>query len=98
MTMETADIPTLYEWVGGIERLEMLFMRFYERVPIDPFLAPVFAAMPTEHFRAVARFVAEVLGGQFSVRACRLLGMGLATGGPQFRDSRQSDRQRSADA
>jgi hemoglobin len=61
--METKPIPTLYDWVGGIERLEALFMRFYERVPADPILAPVFANMPSEHFRTVAHFVAEVLGG-----------------------------------
>ena len=61
--METKQIPTLYHWVGGIERLEALFMRFYERVPADPILAPVFANMPCAHFRTVAHFVAEVLGG-----------------------------------
>jgi hemoglobin len=61
--METKQIPTLYEWVGGIGRLEALFMRFYARVPDDPILAPVFAHMAPEHFRTVAHFVGEVLGG-----------------------------------
>lgn len=61
--METKRIPTLYKWVGGIERLEALFKRFYERVPADPILASVFAQMSPEHFRIVAHFVAEVLGG-----------------------------------
>ena len=61
--MEVKRVPTLYEWVGGIERLEALFNRFYERVPADPILAPVFEAMSPEHFRIVAQFVAEVLGG-----------------------------------
>jgi hemoglobin len=61
--METKAIPTLYDWAGGIERLETLFMRFYERVSVDPVLAPVFAKMSSEHFRTVAHFVAEVLGG-----------------------------------
>jgi hemoglobin len=61
--MEAKANPTLYEWAGGIERLEALFMRFYERVPDDPILAPVFAQMSSEHFRTVAHFVAEVLGG-----------------------------------
>jgi Bacterial-like globin len=61
--METKQIPTLYEWVGGIGRLESLFMRFYSRVPDDPILAPVFAHMSAEHFRTVAHFVGEVLGG-----------------------------------
>jgi hemoglobin len=61
--METIPVPTLYEWVGGIERLEKLFKAFYERVPADPILGPVFAKMPTEHSHTVAHFVAEVLGG-----------------------------------
>lgn len=62
--MNTNDrIPTLYEWVGGIERIELLFKTFYERVKFDPILSPVFANMPAEHFSTVARFVAEVLGG-----------------------------------
>lgn len=61
--MEPTQIPTLYDWVGGIERIEALFMMFYERIPADPILGPVFAAMPPEHFRTVAHFVAEVLGG-----------------------------------
>jgi hemoglobin len=61
--MTTPAIPTLYEWAGGIERLEALFKAFYERVPADPVLAPVFAQMSADHFEIVARFVAEVLGG-----------------------------------
>jgi hemoglobin len=61
--MQTKRIPSLYEWVGGIERLEVLFMRFYARVPGDPILGPVFANMPPDHFKTVAHFVAEVLGG-----------------------------------
>jgi hemoglobin len=55
--------PSLYEWAGGIDRIEALFAEFYERVPADEVLAPVFARMSKEHFRIVANFVAEVLGG-----------------------------------
>jgi hemoglobin len=58
-----AAVPTLYEWAGGIERLEALFAEFYARVPADAVLAPVFAHMSKQHFRIVAHFVAEVLGG-----------------------------------
>jgi hemoglobin len=61
--MTTINVPTLFEWIGGSEALEKLFQRFYERVPADPVLAPVFAQMSPEHFRTVAHFVAEVLGG-----------------------------------
>jgi hemoglobin len=61
--MSQQPVPTLYEWVGGIERIETLFMTFYQRVPDDVILAPVFAGMSPHHFRTVAHFVAEVLGG-----------------------------------
>jgi hemoglobin len=61
--MSDTNVPTLYEWAGGIERIEQLFQRFYERVRDDSILAPVFAEMPAEHFKTVAYFVAEVLGG-----------------------------------
>jgi hemoglobin len=57
------NVPTLYQWAGGIERIEALFNRFYERVALDSTLRPVFAEMPAQHFQTVARFVAEVLGG-----------------------------------
>lgn len=56
-------IPTLYEWLGGSEPLNHLIDRFYQKVPADPILAPVFAHMSQEHFRHVADFIAEVLGG-----------------------------------
>lgn len=60
---ETRDVPTLYQWVGGIEALNRLTARFYERVRDDPLLAPVFAHMNEEHPRHVAAFLGEVLGG-----------------------------------
>ena len=63
ITSKSRSIPTLYEWAGGIERLEALFSAFYERVPHDPILGEVFAHMPKEHSQTVAHFVAEVLGG-----------------------------------
>ncbi|HEY4379076.1 MAG TPA: group II truncated hemoglobin [Acidobacteriaceae bacterium] len=63
-------VPTLYEWLGGGEVLDRLIARFYEKVPADPLLAPVFASMPKEHFQHVATFLAEVLGGpgEYSAR------------------------------
>lgn len=60
---ETRDVPTLYEWLGGIEALNRLTARFYERVRDDPLLAPVFAHMNAEHPKHVAAFLGEVLGG-----------------------------------
>jgi hemoglobin len=61
--MMNAQIPSLYEWAGGIERIQSLFQAFYASVPADPILGPVFAGMPARHFETVAHFVAEVLGG-----------------------------------
>jgi hemoglobin len=58
-----STVPTLFEWVGGLDALTQLTARFYEIVPDDPILAPVFAAMPPDHFKHVAYFLAEVLGG-----------------------------------
>src|ERR1700676_5513811 len=64
------NVPTLYEWLGGGETLERLITRFYEKVPADPLLAPIFASMPKEHFQHVADFLAEVFGGpkEYSAR------------------------------
>lgn len=59
----TRKIPTLLEWMGGAEALDALIARFYEKVPQDAVLAPVFARMPKEHFHHVAAFIAEVMGG-----------------------------------
>ncbi|QNI36494.1 group II truncated hemoglobin [Edaphobacter albus] len=56
-------VPTLYEWLGGSRPLVTLLDRFYQKVPSDPLLAPLFAQMPPEHFQHVASFIGEVLGG-----------------------------------
>ena len=56
-------MPTLYEWLGGGDRLKRLIAVFYEKVPADPILAPLFAGMPREHFQHVAAFIGEVFGG-----------------------------------
>ena len=56
-------VPTLYEWLGGAEPLNALIARFYEKVPADPVLEPLFRHMDPAHFLHVAQFIAEVLGG-----------------------------------
>src|SRR5262249_2553582 len=61
--MTTPNVPTLYEWVGGMEVLNRLTTRFYEHVQSDPLLAPIFANMSADHPGHVAAFLAEVLGG-----------------------------------
>jgi hemoglobin len=67
--MTTTAVPTLYEWVGGIEVLNRLAVRFYEHVAQDVLLAPVFAHMGPDHPAHVAAFLAEVLGGPTSYSA-----------------------------
>jgi len=59
----TQDVPSLYEWAGGMPALERLTSRFYERVASDAVLGAVFAEMDRHHPRFVAQFLAEVLGG-----------------------------------
>jgi len=55
--------PTLYAWAGGAEAFERLFTAFYERVPQDDVLAPVFAGTDPHHARHVAAWLGEVFGG-----------------------------------
>ena len=57
------DIPTLYDWAGGIEALDRLTETFYDRVLKDPTLEPVFRHMSGDHPRHVAAFLGEVFGG-----------------------------------
>ncbi len=61
--MPDTAVPTLYEWLGGIDALNRLTTRFYEHVLDDPLLGPVFAHMGADHPRHVAAFLAEVFGG-----------------------------------
>jgi hemoglobin len=59
----TPQVPTLYEWVGGLDALTRLTRHFYSIVPNDSLIGPVFAGMPPDHAEHVAFFLAEVLGG-----------------------------------
>src|SRR5262245_60330966 len=61
--MSEKQVPTLFEWMGGMPAIEQWLTRFYERVPDDPVLGPIFAEMGPHHARHVAMFFAEVLGG-----------------------------------
>lgn len=58
-----SQIPTLFEWIGGMPVLDLLIDRFYQRVKNDAMLAPIFAGMSADHPHHVALFLAEVLGG-----------------------------------
>lgn len=61
--MNTSTSPSLYDWIGGKSALLRLMGRFYEKVALDPVLAPVFSHMGPDHPAHVAAFLAEVLGG-----------------------------------
>lgn len=57
------QVPTLYEWAGGMPVFERLTALFYAKVLQDPLLEPVFKHMSPEHQLHVAHFIAEVFGG-----------------------------------
>jgi hemoglobin len=63
MTAEPKTVPTLAEWAGGLDAIQALTKRFYEKVPLEPLLAPVFARMDPHHAEHVAAFITEVFGG-----------------------------------
>ena len=63
---ESRSVPTLFDWMGGMDVLNRLTRTFYARVPADPLLAPVFRDMPADHPEHVAQFIAEVFGGPAS--------------------------------
>ncbi len=55
--------PTLLARFRAPSASERLLPVFYERVPRDPLLAPVFASMSPDHVAHVAAFIGEVFGG-----------------------------------
>ncbi|MGA2293910.1 MAG: group II truncated hemoglobin [Acidimicrobiales bacterium] len=64
MTQEAPpNIPTLFEWAGGIDPINRLVTRFYDHAVQDDLLSPYFQHMPKAHIGLVAEWFAEVLGG-----------------------------------
>ncbi len=63
MEKPTQSIPTLFEWVGGMDAIERLISHFYEKVVQDELLKPIFVHMSKKHQLHVAHFIAEVFGG-----------------------------------
>lgn len=57
-------VPTLLEWMGGPAVLARLIEVFYQRVPADPLIGPLFANMSADHTQHVAAFIGEVFGGE----------------------------------
>lgn len=63
MENSNKQIPSLYDWAGGMPVFVELFDKFYDKVLADDILEPVFSHMSAQHRLHVAHFVAEVLGG-----------------------------------
>lgn len=61
--MEPTNIPTLYQWIGGMEKIETLTAVFYDKVLKDELLEPIFRHMSPDHPKHVAHFIAEVFKG-----------------------------------
>jgi hemoglobin len=61
--MSDRIVPTLYDWLGGLDVLNRLTTRFYEHAKGDVLLGRVFAHMGGDHPSRVAAFLAEVFGG-----------------------------------
>lgn len=62
--METnKQVPSLYEWAGGMPVFEKLMVAFYDKVLKDDLLEPIFRHMSPTHQVHVAHFFAEVFGG-----------------------------------
>jgi hemoglobin len=61
--MSEQQVPSLYEWAGGMEAFERLTKAFYERVREDELVGPLFAGMLADHPHNVAVWLAEVFGG-----------------------------------
>lgn len=60
---EEKKTPTLYEWAGGLEIIEELIEKFYDKVMEDDILKPIFHHMSKAHQINVAHFISEVFGG-----------------------------------
>ena len=79
-----SNIPSLYEWMGGMPALERLTKVFYERVPADEVLAPVFSRMSPEHPKHVAEFLGELeqsqVTGMHNIEVARYERYSLALG------------------
>jgi hemoglobin len=56
-------VPSLYEWIGGIEALNTLTVEFYRRVREDDLIGSIFENMNAYHPARVAAFIGEVFGG-----------------------------------
>lgn len=59
----TPSPPSLYDWAGGREAIEALFVHFYDTVLADNLLRPLFKDMDPNHPQHVAAWIGEVFGG-----------------------------------
>jgi len=63
MNKKGDSVPTLYEWAGGLEVIQELIIKFYDKVMKDDILHPIFDRMSKAHQINVAHFISEVFGG-----------------------------------
>jgi hemoglobin len=64
MGVDEPDLPTLFDWAGGLVAIRRLIDAFYDRVEVDELLSPFFPGGVSERHRAhVTAWWAEVLGG-----------------------------------
>jgi hemoglobin len=64
MGVDEPDLPTVFEWAGGLDAVRRLIDAFYDRVETDDLLSPFFPGGVSERHRAhVTAWWAEVLGG-----------------------------------
>jgi hemoglobin len=78
---------SLYEQLGGSDRIEAVVNHFYERILNDKELRPIFDGVDMEHLRMhQARFVSFALGGpnQYTGRSMRAAHEGLEITEEQF--------------
>jgi hemoglobin len=74
--MSPKTIPTLAEWLGGLDRLEALTARFYEKVPYDPVLATPY----TDHAGSHAQMIGKHMGRHLTEgQRARWIGLMLET-------------------
>ncbi|MFI6500744.1 group II truncated hemoglobin [Nonomuraea typhae] len=57
------EVPTLYDWAGGVEAFERLTEVFYAKVKKDDLIGPLFEHMDPGHPKYVAMWLSEVFGG-----------------------------------
>lgn len=83
----SADIASIYEQLGGSDRLEAVVDHFYRRVLADDSVSPIFANVEMDRLhRHQTQFLTYLLGGPnlYSGRSMRIAHQGLGITEGQF--------------